>query len=233
MVVSSGIGEHAIGWEGPALARRRRADTATVSSVDATFAEFSPAVALVVVDMQNDFADPAGSLYVDGGDAIVEPINSLMRAARLVGATVVLSQDWHPAATPHFDTSGGPWPVHCVGGTWGAELVAGLDSHADAIVRKGTGGEDGYSAFSMRDERTGADVPTGLAGLLRERGIESVVVVGLAADVCVAATARDAASGGFATTVIWDATRPVYPERASAVRHDLVEAGVEVRGLGT
>lgn len=192
--------------------------------------EFGPSVALVVVDMQNDFADPGGSLFVAGGDALIEPINELIAAARRAGATIVLTQDWHPAETPHFDTDGGPWPVHCVAGTWGAELVAGLATDADAVVRKGTRGEDGYSAFSMRDTRTGGDVPTGLAGLLRERDVGDVVVVGLAADVCVAATARDAAASGFTTTVVWDATRPVYPDTASNVRADLAAAGVTVVG---
>ncbi len=192
-------------------------------------APFDRTTALVVVDMQNDFADPAGSLFVQEGDTLVEPINALMRAARDAGSTVVLTQDWHPERTPHFEPDG-PWPVHCVGGTWGADLVDGLDRHADAVVRKGTGGEDGYSAFTMRDTETGADLPTGLAGLLRERGIERVVVVGLAADVCVAATAKDAAAAGFATDVVWSATRPVYPDAVPQVRRELAEAGVAVVG---
>lgn len=190
--------------------------------------DFDAATALLVVDMQNDFADPAGSLFVVGGDALVDPINALAASARAAGATVVLTQDWHPAETPHFVTGGGPWPVHCVAGTWGAELVGGLAADADAVVRKGTRGEDGYSAFSMRDTHTGADVPTGLAGLLRERAIERVVVVGLAADVCVAATAHDAAASGFATVVVWSATAPVDPAVEGSVRHDLTAAGVAV-----
>lgn len=196
--------------------------------MDTSTVEFQPGVALVVVDMQHDFADPAGSLFVAGGDAIVEPIIELMRRARDAGATVVATQDWHPAATPHFDTGGGPWPVHCVAGTWGAELVAGIDRHADAVVRKGTRGEDGYSAFSMRDPVTGVDMPTGLAGLLRERGVDTVVVVGLAADVCVAATAHDAVDGGFTTTVLWELTAAVYPDRVPDVLAELETAGIAV-----
>lgn len=164
--------------------------------------------ALIAVDMQNDFADPAGSLFVAEGDSIVERINELSTAAAAGGAVVVLTQDWHPETTPHFEPEG-KWPIHCVGGTWGAELVSGLDQRADAIIRKGTGGEDGYSAFTVRDPVDDATTPTGLDGLLRERGVDTVVVVGLAADVCVAATAQDAAAAGFDTTVIWDATRPV------------------------
>lgn len=198
--------------------------------MDATLPEFGPEVALVVVDMQNDFADPAGSLFVAGGDRLVAPINSLIAEARAAGSTIVLTQDWHPGETAHFVTGGGPWPVHCVAGTWGAELVGGLDDDADAVVRKGTRGEDGYSAFSMRDTRTGTDVPTGLTGLLRERQVERVVVVGLAADVCVAATAHDAAAAGFATAVAWAATAAVRPGDEPQVLADLAAAGVVVVG---
>jgi nicotinamidase/pyrazinamidase len=207
------------------LAPARRATVGDVSDRAAT--QFDPGTALIVVDMQNDFADPAGSLFVAGGETLVEPINALMRAARSAGATVVLTQDWHPPVTLHFQPEG-PWPVHCVGGSWGAELVGGLDRHADAVVRKGTHGEDGYSAFSMRDTDTGHDKPTGLAGLLRERGIVRVVVVGLAGDVCVSATAQDAAAVGFATSVVWEATRAVSPDAAPKVRADLAAAGVTV-----
>jgi nicotinamidase/pyrazinamidase len=171
---------------------------------------FDARTALVVVDVQNDFADPNGSLFVHGADEIVDLINQAKQAARAKGSVVVLTQDWHPETTPHFQPEG-PWPVHCVGGTWGAELVPTLDRHADAVVRKGTGGEDGYSAFTMRDPTTGEDAPTGLAGLLRERGVETAVIVGIAGDVCVAATAEDAARLGFDTVVLWEATRSVDP----------------------
>jgi nicotinamidase/pyrazinamidase len=76
--------------------------------------------ALVVVDVQNDFADPDGSLYVTGGDDIIPAVNEQIAAARAGGATVVATQDWHPPSTPHFTTDGGTWPVHCVRATWGA-----------------------------------------------------------------------------------------------------------------
>jgi nicotinamidase/pyrazinamidase len=190
---------------------------------------FGPDVALVVVDVQNDFTDPDGSLYVRGGEEIVPRINALMAVARDAGATVVFTQDWHPPETPHFEPEG-TWPVHCVGGTWGAELYPALDRHADALVRKGTRGEDGYSAFTMRDHASGSDVPTGLGGLLHQRGIEAVVVVGLATDVCVAATARDAAADGFTTSVVWDATRPVEPDAGERVLAELAAFGVNVVG---
>lgn len=193
---------------------------------------FDPAVALVVVDVQNDFASPEGSLFVAGGDEIVAIVNEEMHAARSGGATVVMTQDWHPPATAHFDTGGGSWPVHCVRGTWGAELVDGLDRDADVIVRKGTGGEDGYSAFTVRDPSSGATRPTGLAGYLRDRGVHTVVAVGLAADVCVSATARDAAAEGFHAVVPWRATRPVATDDDTTHRvvAEMRAAGVQVIG---
>jgi nicotinamidase/pyrazinamidase len=169
---------------------------------------FDPSTALVVVDVQNDFADPAGGLSVAGGEAIVPIVNGWVEAAMAAGALVAYTQDWHPAHTPHFAQDGGPWPVHCVMDTWGAALHPDLVV-AGPIVRKGTAGEDGYSGFTMRDPRTGQTIPTELAPLLRERGIGRVVVCGLATDYCVAATALDAAELGFATSVLLDAIRAV------------------------
>jgi len=188
--------------------------------------------ALVVVDVQNDFADPGGSLYVAGGEAIVPLVNDEIAAARLAGATVVLTQDWHPPSTPHFLDGGGTWPAHCVRGTWGAALHPELRTDADLVLRKGTGGEDGYSAFTVVDPETGERSPTGLAAYLRERGVEAVVVVGLAADVCVKATALDAASEGLRTTVRWEATRAVEvaPGDGERARDALLGAGVTVVG---
>ena len=191
--------------------------------------------ALVVVDVQNDFADPRGSLHVTGGEAIVPVVNGHIRAARAGGATVVVTQDWHPPETPHFTSGGGVWPVHCVRGTWGAELHPELDTEADLILRKGTGGEDGYSAFTVVDPTSGDRRPTGLAAYLQERGIARVVVVGLAADVCVRATALDARQAGLGTVVVWDATRAVEvrPGDAARARDELRDAGVELLGAGS
>ena len=190
------------------------------------------ATALIVVDMQNDFSHPDGSLFVDGGDTVLDPINAEIAAARSGGGVVVLTQDWHPASTPHFVPDGGVWPVHCVAGTWGAELVDGLDPDhaASAVLRKGTNGEDGYSAFSMREPGGDVDIPTGLAGLLRDRNVTRVVVCGLATDVCVAATALSAAEAGFDTSVLWDAARPVdtSDETRDRVSGDLRAASVAI-----
>ncbi len=127
--------------------------------------------ALIVVDMQNDFGHPDGSLFVTGGASIVGSVNDEIERTAAGGGTIVLTQDWHPASTPHFIDDGGVWPTHCVAGTWGAELVDGVDPNrrASAVIRKGTNGEDGYSAFAMREPGGDIDIPTGLAGLLRER----------------------------------------------------------------
>jgi nicotinamidase/pyrazinamidase len=169
-----------------------------------------PATALVVVDVQNDFGHPDGSLYVRGGEEVVPVVNELVRRARAGGAPVVYSKDWHPERTPHFRTSGGVWPEHCVRNTWGAELVAGLDVASPALfVHKGTGGEDGYSAFTVRDPTTDERRATGLDALLRRLGVERVVVAGLATDYCVRHTALDALALGFATAVVRDAARAV------------------------
>jgi nicotinamidase/pyrazinamidase len=171
--------------------------------------EYAAGTALVVVDVQNDFADPHGGLAVGDAESVIPVLNAEIAAARDAGAVVVYTQDWHPAATPHFAKDGGTWPVHCVGGTWGAELHPGLVADAGPSVRKGTNGEDGYSGFTMRDPLSGATVPTELDGLLRSAGIRRVVVGGLATDYCVRATVLDALALGYEAIVLVAAIRPV------------------------
>jgi nicotinamidase/pyrazinamidase len=167
-------------------------------------------VALIVVDVQNDFADPEGSLSVKGGADVVPVINREAALAVSNGAIVVYTQDWHPEHTPHFAKDGGIWPDHCIAGTWGAAFYPALEVPAGApIVHKGANGEDGYSGFTMRDPTTGETSPTELEGLLRNAGVEFVVVCGLATDYCVKATALDAVRLGFETAVLLDAIRPV------------------------
>jgi nicotinamidase/pyrazinamidase len=164
--------------------------------------------ALLVVDVQNDFADPAGSLYVKGGEQVVPIVNAEIATARSRGAPVYYTRDWHPEHTPHFVTDGGIWPVHCVQDTWGAGLHPDLFVDGD-VVRKGISGEDGYSGFTERDPVTGEATPTDLANLLTRAGITSIVVCGLATDYCVKATALDARRLGYPTTVLSDAIRAV------------------------
>jgi nicotinamidase/pyrazinamidase len=192
-------------------------------------AEYRAGTALVVVDVQNDFADPAGSLSVAGGEDVVDAVNEEVDLARGAGALVVYTQDWHPPDTPHFAKDGGVWPVHCVADSWGAAFHPRLEVAGEA-VRKGTGGEDGYSGFTVRDPRNGDEKSTGLAERLREAGIERVVVVGLATDYCVKETALDAVRAGFATTVIREAIAAVDVEEGDGERAlaEVEAAGVAV-----
>ena len=193
--------------------------------------EFDSRTALIVVDVQNDFADPAGSLAVAGAAAALPVVNRAVDQATEAGALVVATQDWHPPSTPHFAKDGGIWPVHCVMNTWGAELHPDLAlPPATPAVRVGSNGEDGYSGFTMRDLVSGTEEPTGLDDLLRARGIERVVVCGLATDYCVKATALDAASLGYAVEVLRDAIAAVDLEPEDGVRalEEMADAGVHI-----
>ena len=173
--------------------------------------------ALIIIDVQNDFC-PGGALAVAGGDEIVRPINALQDRF----AIRVLTQDWHPADHQSFadnhegaapfsmiEASYGSqvlWPRHCVQGTIGAEFHANLRVDADLIVRKGFRPEiDSYSAFFENDHAT----PTGLAGYLRERSVDKLIMVGLATDFCVRFSAVDAARLGFDVTVVEDCCRAI------------------------
>jgi nicotinamidase/pyrazinamidase len=188
--------------------------------------QYDPTTALLVVDVQNDFADPAGSLYVEGGDTIVPLVNAEIERALEAGAQVIYSQDWHPESTPHFAKDGGIWPVHCVMDTWGAELHPDLRVEGP-VIRKGSNGEDGYSAFSMRDPVGGETVPTELAGMLADAGATKLVIVGLATDYCVKSTVLDARSHGYPATVIENAVRAVnlQPGDADKAVEEMLGAG--------
>lgn len=174
--------------------------------------------ALLVIDVQNDFC-PGGALAVPDGDAVVPLINRLSQRFR----QAVLTQDWHPPGHHSFASShsGGAlfstvtlpygeqtlWPDHCVQESAGAQLHPGLAvTCAQLILRKGFRAEiDSYSAFYENDRRT----PTGLAGYLRERGFEHLVLTGLATDYCVAYSAIDAARLGFSVRVVLEACRAI------------------------
>ncbi len=166
--------------------------------------------ALIVIDVQNDFC-PGGALAVAGGDEIVPGINTRMDDF----ATVILTQDWHPVGHSSFASSHpgkaplelidmpyGPqvlWPDHCIQGSDGSAFHSGLNTkRADMIVRKGYNpAVDSYSAFFENDHET----PTGLHGYLRERGITTLTMVGIATDFCVTYSAVDAAKLGYDVTV--------------------------------
>jgi nicotinamidase/pyrazinamidase len=191
--------------------------------------------ALIVIDVQNDFC-PGGALAVAGGDEIISRINGLMADF----ATVVLTQDWHPAdhmsfaenhpgATPFslIQMPYGPqvlWPTHCVQGSPGAEFHKDLRTDpAQLVIRKGFRPEiDSYSAFFENDHAT----PTGLEGYLRSRGVTAVTLVGLATDYCVAYSALDAAELGFKATVLEGATRAID------LNGSLAEAKEKMRAAG-
>ena len=216
---------------------------------------YDAGTALIVVDVQNDFAHPDGSLFVAGAAGVVAAANREIATAVEAGAWVAYTQDWHPERTPHFETDGGVWPVHCVGGTWGAELHAGLVADAGPVVRKGVDGADGYSGFSVADAAratdaggaadaasaaTGSSVegggerratrPTELDGLLRERGVRRVVVVGLATDYCVLETVLDALRLGYGATVPRGGVAAVELEAGDgeAALRRMAEAGAEI-----
>ena len=194
-------------------------------------ARYDARTALIVTDVQNDFADPAGSLYVPGGEEVIERVNAEVEQATNAGSVIVYTQDWHPPSTPHFEKDGGVWPVHCVVGTWGAELHPRLRVIDGApIVQKGTGGEDGYSGFTVRDPTSGEEHGTVLEELLRERGVRRTTVVGLATDYCVKETALDALAKGFESTVLTDAVRAVERREGDGSRalEELREAGAAV-----
>lgn len=164
--------------------------------------------ALLVVDIQNDFADHSGTLAVGGGETIVPRVNQEIAEALAAGALVVYTQDWHPPTTPHFFKDGGIWPVHCVRDTWGSEFYPDLHVEGE-IVRKGVDGHNGYSGFSVRDPQSGDTSPTSLEGLLRDRHIERLAICGLATDYCVVETVLDARTLGFPVEVVLDAIRAV------------------------
>ncbi len=172
--------------------------------------------ALIIVDFQNDFT-PGGALAVPEGDTIAPKLNEL--AASGDYDVVIATRDWHPADHSSFAEQGGPWPVHCVAGTQGAQLHADLDrSRIDVTVDKGQDVKtDGYSGFAGTD----------LEELLRERGVTQVTVVGLATDYCVKNTALDALRAGFAVTVDSNAVRGVEVQDGDSER-----ALSEVRAAG-
>src|SRR3989442_15916435 len=157
-------------------------------AADPEAGRFDHGTALIVTDVQNDFADPGGNLYVRGGEETLPFVNREIGRAIGAGGYIVYTQDWHPPSTPHFEKDGGIWPVHCVQGSWGAVFHPDVEV-AGEVVRKGSAGEDGYSGFSVRDPVSGERGATELEGILRRRAIQRLVILGLATDYCVKETA--------------------------------------------
>ena len=199
--------------------------------------------ALLVVDLQPDFL-PGGALAVPEGDVILPGIRQLMESEAF--ALEVATQDWHPPGHVSFASSHEDaepmdtielygheqilWPDHCVQQTEGARLRADMPwQHVTAVIRKATMREvDSYSTFRNNWNPDGERPPTGLAGYLRERRIEKIVLCGLARDFCVKWSAEDGVEAGFDVTVVWDLTRPVDSSSDDDVRADLEKIGVHL-----
>jgi nicotinamidase/pyrazinamidase len=177
--------------------------------------------ALLVVDVQKDFC-PGGALGVEEGDQVVPVMNRLIEKAGRSGAVIVASRDWHPPNHVSFEDRGGPWPMHCVQGTGGAEFHPDLELPANAVIlSKGMHFDrDAYSAFDG----------TGLAERLRESNVKRVWVGGLAQDVCVKATVLDGREEGFEVHVLRPATRPVNVEPGDGDRalEEMKKAGAVI-----
>lgn len=158
--------------------------------------------ALIIVDVQRDFL-PGGSLAVPNGDDVVAPLAACAAKFARSGRPVVASRDWHPPNHCSFEAFGGPWPSHCVAGTPGAELDAGLHMPGDAsVIDKGTSVDrDAYSAFDG----------TALDTILREQNVQRVYIGGLATEYCVLATAEDALRNGYEVVLLQDAVRAIDP----------------------
>ena len=175
--------------------------------------------ALLIVDVQNDFC-PGGALPIEDGDRVVPVANRWIEAATAAGVPVFASRDWHPRAHVSFEERGGPWPPHCLQDSSGAAFHPELQLPGNVIkVTKGNRfDQDQNSAFDQ----------TGLASELRARHIKRVIVMGLAQDVCVLATALDARREGFETVLVEEGTRPVTPDGGRDALAQMQEAGVTV-----
>ena len=175
--------------------------------------------ALLIIDFQNDFC-PGGALAVEGGDEIAEPIRRLAGSGRF--DFIAATRDWHPPDHASFAPEGGPWPVHCVQGSPGAQLHPAMgEIDVDETVNVGRERDDeGYSGFEK----------SALAQVLRENGVTRVFVCGLATDYCVRASTIDACREGFDTTLVEDAVRAVEVEPGDGERaiEDMRAAGAEV-----
>jgi len=174
--------------------------------------------AVIVVDVQNDFC-PGGALAVPDGDQVIPPLNALLRRANCF---IVATRDWHPENHCSFKAHGGPWPVHCVAETWGADFHPALDrSRLQLIASKATApNHEAYSGFEG----------TSLAEILRDRGVRRIVVGGLATDYCVKATALDARREGFEVIVLEDAIRgvEVNPGDSNRAVDEMRQAGCTI-----
>lgn len=172
--------------------------------------------ALIVVDVQRDFCE-GGALAAADTLSLLKPLEQCIEAARRAKTAIVYTKDWHPEGHSSFRPQGGPWPVHCVAASSGAELMPPLRAREDEIViHKGVQAEGpGYSGFEL----------TGLENKLRQLKVKRVGVSGIATEYCVRATALDALQQGFQVTVLTDLIRAVQPNEAAKVLEELRKAG--------
>lgn len=177
---------------------------------------------LLVIDMQNDFLE-GGALAVPDSNAVLAPINALLQRDF---AVALASKDWHPPNHVSFEAQGGPWPTHCIAGTKGAELSPSLAQHRlTHIIHKGIQQDcDSYSVFFDNARRRS----TGVSGLLRDLGLKHLTLCGLALDVCVAASARDAIALGFNVTIELSACRAVSRD-TQALIVALAQLGIHLK----
>lgn len=155
--------------------------------------------ALVVVDIQNDFC-PSGALAVNDGDKIIPVLNRYIAIFKTVGAPVLFTRDWHPPDHSSFKEQGGPWPVHCVQGSFGARFHPSLEVPPEAeVVSKADKKDEAYSFFKG----------TNLGEKLHVRGIRRLLVGGLATDYCVKETVLDGLKQGFEVFHLDDASKGV------------------------
>lgn len=184
--------------------------------------------ALILIDIQKDFVK-GGTLPVPDGNAVVPILNEYISLFKEERLRVYATRDWHPEISEHFMEYGGLWPPHCVQNTSGAEFHPDLQLPTDAeIISGGVGRSDqGYSGFEGHNEQG-----EGLSGSLRERGVTSLYIGGLATDYCVRATALDALAEGFEVTLLIDAIRgiDVEPGDSQAAVDEVVAHGAR---LGT
>ena len=185
-----------------------------------------PAGALLIVDVQNDFC-PGGALAVPDGDRVAGPLRHLAGRFAQCGLPVIASRDWHPEHSRHFQTGGGPWPVHCVQESRGAAFHPGLQLPETAIIlSKGADPQDdGYSAFAGQDAQGRS-----LQEILADLEVRQLFVGGLATDYCVRATVLDALSCGLAVTILEDciAGVEVQPGDSARALKEMVQAGAQL-----
>lgn len=175
--------------------------------------------ALLLVDIQNDFCE-GGNLAVPDSSAIFDTVNQWIATARSRGWPIVASRDWHPKEHCSFEYRGGPWPEHCVQDTHGADFHPHMQLPPETVrVSKGTAFEtDAYSAFDG----------TELEHYFHRHGVNHLVVAGLALDVCVQASVRDALRLGFGVDLLVNGTRAVDKSKGAGLLHELESEGVNL-----